>query len=116
MDITQEVEAIKKELVDLIIKHLEQNKIQTVQAQKLAADFLAALPMKDQKDLLDKLQKLGDSYQEMREIYVKELAKYNEEQREHALLRMRNSIAEGNIEHAISVAKSLHESPSGGVQ
>jgi len=32
-DITEEVEAIKKELVDLIIKHLEQNKIQTVQAQ-----------------------------------------------------------------------------------
>ncbi len=107
MDLQQEVEQIKKELVDLIIKHLEQHKIHTDQAQKLAADFLGELPMKDQKDMLEKLKKLGDTYMEMREIYVKELAKFNESEREHALLRMRNSIAEGNIEHAISVAKSL---------
>jgi hypothetical protein len=109
MDIQHEVEQIKKELVELITAHLKQNKIHADQAQKLAADFLAELPMKDQKDLLDKLKKLGSTYSEMREIYVKELAKFNEAEREHALLRMRNSIAEGNIEHAITVAKTLRE-------
>ncbi len=107
MDIQKEIEDIKKELVELIISHLKANKMEAQQAQKMANDFLGILPVKDQKDLLEKLKKLGDSYQEMRSLYVKELAKFNEEQREHALLKMRNSIAEGKIEDAINVAKQL---------
>ena len=55
MDIQKEVEQIKKELVDLIVLHLKANKMEAQTAQKLAADFLAILPVKDQKDLLDKL-------------------------------------------------------------
>lgn len=109
VDIQQEVESIKKELVDLIIALLKANKIEAQQAQKMAADFLAILPVKDQKDLLTKLKTLGDSYQEMRNFYVRELAKFNEEEREYALLQMRNAIAEGKIDHAISVAKKLQE-------
>ena len=115
MDIQQEVEQIKKELVDIIVLHLKQNKIHADQAQKLAADFLAELPIKDQKDMLEKLKKLGNTYMEMKEIYVKELAKFNEAEREHALLRMRNSIAEGNIEHAINVAKTLQSNNANSV-
>jgi len=111
-NLKQEVEAIEQELTDLIVAHLEQNKLDAETAQKLAADFLAQLPMKDQKDLLEKLKKLGDTYTELREIYVKELAKFNESEREHALLNMRNAIAEGKIEHAIGVAKSLQAKQS----
>lgn len=107
MDIQKEVDEIKKELVELIIAHLKANKMQSETAQKLAADFLSVLPVKDQRDLLEKLKKLGDTYQEMRQIYVRELTKYNEEEREHALLQMRNAIAEGKIENAIQVAKQL---------
>lgn len=107
MDLQIEVEEIKKELVALIVSHLEANKMEAEQAQKLAADFLAILPVNDHKDLLAKLKQLGETYQEMRPIYVRELTKYNEAEREYTLLQMRNLIAEGNIEHAITVAKQL---------
>ena len=109
MDIQYEVERIKKELVDLIVIRLKENKMEAEKAQKLAADFLAILPVNDQKDLLIKLKQLGETYQEMREFYVQELTKYNEEQREHALLQMRNAIAEGKIENAIQVAKQMQQ-------
>lgn len=109
IDIQREIEEIKKELVTLIVEHLKANKMQAQQAQKLASDFLAVLPIKDQRDLLEKLKQLGDVYQEMREIYLKELTKINEEEREHALLQMRNAIAEGKIEQAITVAKAMNK-------
>ena len=56
MDIQQEVEEVKRELVELIIKHLRENKIPVDKAKKLAADFLNVLPISDQQDLLEKLK------------------------------------------------------------
>ena len=53
MDIQQEVEEVKRELVELIIKHLRENKIPVDKAKKLAADFLNVLPISDQQDLLE---------------------------------------------------------------
>jgi hypothetical protein len=105
MNIQQEIEIIKKELVELILAHLKANKMEAEQAQKLAADFLAVLPVQDQKDLLAKLKQLGETYQEIRPLYVKELTKVTESDRESRLLQMRNAIAGGNIEQAIQVAK-----------
>jgi len=112
MDIKQEVEVIKKELVELIIAHLRENKIEVQTAQKMAGDFLAVLPIQDQRDLLTKLKQLGDTYMTVRELYLKELTKINEIEREEALIQMRNAIAQGNIEHAIGVAKVINASAS----
>ena len=106
MDLQQEVEAIKAELVALIVKHLKENKIELEKARKLAADFLQVLPVRDQQDLLLKLKNLGEEYAEAREIYVREMGKFNEEVRHKALSQMHDLIKSGNIEAAISVAKT----------
>ncbi len=107
MDIQEEVEEVKRELVELIIKHLRENKIPADKAKQLAKDFLNILPVNDQKDLLNKLKNLGDSYEEAKEIYVNELAKTSEEDKERALSQMRDHIKLGNINEAIEAAKAL---------
>lgn len=107
MDITKELVAVKKELADLISLHLEQQKIDPVHAQQQVTDFLNLLPIEDQQDLLIKLKKLGETYQEARMVYLNELTKINKHNREEALLQMRNAIALGNIDHAIQVAKAF---------
>lgn len=109
MDIQQEVEAIKQELVDLIVLHLKENKIEIGNARKLAGDFLKILPVRDQQDLLLKLKNLGGEYAEARQIYVNELGKVNEEIRHQALSQMHDLIKSGKIEDAIAVAKKTRE-------
>ncbi len=109
MDIQQEVEEVKKELVELIIKHLREKKLPTEKAKKLAGDFLNVLPINDQQDLLAKLKNLGQEYQEAREIYVEELKKTSEEQRDQTLSEMRDHIKQGNIDKAIEVANVLNK-------
>lgn len=111
MNITLEVEEVKKELLELIIEHLKQNKIQAEAAQQLARDFLAVLPIKDQADLLSKLKKLGQKYPEAEKVYLDELSKASDEKRDQALTQMRDFIKQGNIEAAISTAKTLTQPP-----
>lgn len=111
MDITQEVEEVKKELLELIIEHLKQNKIQADQAQQLARDFLAILPIRDQADLLGKLKNLGEKYKEANEVYLDELSKASDEKRDQALSMMRDYIKQGNIDQAIQTAKTLTQAP-----
>lgn len=108
MDIQQEVEEVKRELVELIIKHLRENKMPVDKAKKLAADFLNVLPISDQQDLLEKLKNLGKDYEEAKEIYVEELRKTSEDQRDQTLLQMRDHIKQGNIDRAVEAAKSLN--------
>ena len=110
MDIIQEVNVVEKELLGLIISHLENNQLDAQKAQSLAKDFLATLPIADQQDLLTKLKHLGDSYQEAKEVYVEELSKVSNQQRDQALTKMRDAIKQGRIEHAVTVAKSLQQS------
>jgi len=113
MDLQQEVEEVKKELVALIVKHLKENKIEIAKARKLAGDFLAILPVRDQQDLLLKLKDLGKEYAEARQIYIQQLGKFNEEQRSKAIERMHTLIRLGKIEDAIAVARAVqkvHES------
>lgn len=106
MNIEEEVEIIKKELIDIIIQHLRENKLDLEKAQKLASDFLEELPIQDQKDLLKKLKELGEKYKEVEEIYVEELGKAEQEKRNTALNTMRDYIKQGKIEDAITIAKS----------
>lgn len=109
MDINQEVTLVEKELLELILQHLENNKIDADKAQSLAKDFLAILPVADQRDLLEKLQNLSNSYEEAKELYVDELSKISNQQRDQTLIQMRDAIQKGNIEHAITAAKSLQQ-------
>lgn len=109
MDLQQEVEAIKAELVALIVEHLKENKIEIAKARKLAGDFLLVLPVRDQQDLLLKLKNLGEEYAEAREIYVRELGKIYEEKRHEALSQMHGLIQKGKIEDAITVAKAMNK-------
>lgn len=107
MDVQEELNVIQKELLELIVVHLKENKMDAPTARKLAADFLAVLPIKDQQDLLNKLKNLGDTYPEAKHIYVQELEKVNKEKRDDILIQMRNFIQQGNMDQAITIAKSL---------
>ena len=109
MDIQQEVEEVKKELVELIIKHLRQNKLPAQKAKKLAEDFLNVLPISDQQDLLEKLKNLGENYLEAKEVYVDELKRISEEQRDQTLSQMRDHIKQGNIDKAVEAAGVLNK-------
>lgn len=107
MDINEEVEKIKQELLDLILDHLKKNKIETVKAQQQARDFLNSMPIADQKDLLSKLKTLGAKYTEAQSVYLHELEKSEAEKRDQALNLMRDYIHRGDIDNATLVAKSL---------
>lgn len=111
VDVVTEVEEVKKELLDLILDHLKRNKIQVELAQQQARDFLSVLPIKDQADLLAKLKSLGDKYTESEAVYLHELEKATDEKRDQALSLMRDHIQKGDINGAISIAKTLTQSP-----
>lgn len=107
MDINEETESIKKKLADMLIAHLKENKITPEKAKQLANDFLNALPIQDQKDLLTKLEKLGESYNEAKEIYVEELGRIEEEKAKQTLVKMRQHIQTGNVDKAVETARSM---------
>lgn len=96
---------VEKDLLYQIMLHMRQRKISKEQAQQLAKDFLALLPVLDKKDLLDKLYQLGQNNPEAKEVYIKYAAPYFEEERLKKLQLMTQHIKVGNIEEAIQVAK-----------
>ncbi len=105
-----DLESVEKELLELIVKHLKDNKITAVDAQNQAKEFLNLLPVTDQADLLNKLKVLGDKYEESNEVYLDELQKHSANERDKALDQMRSHIKSGNIEEAINAAKSIQKS------
>jgi hypothetical protein len=107
MDIQQRTQEVEKELLDIIVRHLEQNKIDSKTASKLAQDFLAVLPMRNQEDLLQKLKGLSTQYREAGEVYKYELAKEIRQKEEHAIDKIHGAIKQGNIDHALKIAHSL---------
>lgn len=109
MDLQQEIETIKKELVEIIIENLKTNNLSVDQAKQLAADFLTVLPIRSYEDLLNKLKKLGEEYKEAKEIYIDELTKISRAKDEEALNKMRDFIKLGKIEEAVSVAKAMEK-------
>lgn len=110
MDIQQKTQEIEQELLDSIITHLQQNKIDLPTASKMAREFLAVLPIRNQQDLLEKLKNLGRDYKEINQVYQKEYANTLRQKEEQALHQMQGAIQQGNIEHAIRVAQSLQNS------
>ncbi|HXS14720.1 MAG TPA: hypothetical protein VN711_01200 [Candidatus Saccharimonadales bacterium] len=113
MDLAEEVKQIEKELVELIIAHLKGNQIDVETARQQARDFLALLPVSDQKDLLSKLKELGDKYYEAKEIYAEELGKVEEAKRQQTLSQMRDYIQQGNLDSAIATAKAMYPEKGG---
>lgn len=101
----QDIEEVKRELVEIIIRHLRENKIDILTAQKLAQDFLAAISRNDQKDLLAKLKELGGRYKEAEELYVTESEKIETREKNEALSKMRDYIKKGQVGEAIRIAK-----------
>lgn len=108
MDIQQDVQVVEKELTDIIVQYLKENKMELLTAQKLAADFLAVLPIQSRADLLQKLKDLSTKYKEVKSVYTHALGKVIQENDEQRLTAMRDHIRQGNIEEAITVAKSMN--------
>jgi len=103
--IQDEVVDVEKELLNEIINRLNQDKMSPEDAQKIAKEFLALLPIHDQKDLLAKLYQLSKSNQGMQNIYLKYAQPYEENERQRKLALMSQHLHVGNIEEALSVAK-----------
>jgi hypothetical protein len=103
---------VERDLLEVIIQNLEQNKIDSDEAGKVAREFLSFLPLQDQKDLLEKLNKLSKDHRETKSLYLKYVKPYEEEERQRKLALMSEHIKNGKIEHAIAVAKEGKEIPS----
>lgn len=107
MDIAKDIEVVERELLEAIIDHLKNNKIDVGEARKLAQDFLATLPIQNRSELLAKLKALGETYDEAHAVYVKEFSKDSVTKTSETLDKMRDAIATGNMDNAIAHAKSL---------
>src|SRR5688572_30602066 len=103
---------IEKELLNEIIVRLKEDKMSPQEAQQLAKDFLALLPFHDQKDLLEKLKKLSQTNYAASGVYLHYATPHEEQERQQKLELMSKHIQEGNIEHALTVAKG--GTPNGG--
>jgi hypothetical protein len=101
------VEQIEKDLLDEILKNLEQNSITPEQAEKAAKEFLALLPIEDKHQLLEKLGKYSKMHVEGKNLYMKYAAPIEEEERQQKVAEMSAHIKNGKIEEAINVAKGV---------
>lgn len=98
---------VEKDLLDAIISNLKENRITEEQGRAMAQEFLALLPLQDKKDLLDKLYKFSQEHVEAKAMYLKYAKPYEEEDRLKKLELMSQHIQNGNIEHALNVAKGV---------
>ena len=96
---------VEKELLDVIIARLDQEKMSPEEAQKLAQEFLSFLPIQDQRDLLTKLLKLSQDNPSTKGIYLTYAKPYEENERERKLKLMSEHLHKGEIEHALTVAQ-----------
>lgn len=96
---------VEKELMLAIIANMKADRLSEVQARQLAREFLTLLPMQDKHDLMDKLYKFSKTHVEAKGVYLKYAKPFEEEDRLKKLELMSQHIQDGNIEHAITVAK-----------
>ena len=96
---------IENELLQIIIDNLDQEKMTVEDAQKIAQEFLALLPLQDKQDLLDKLYKFGLGHAETKSLYIKYAKPIEEEDRQKKLALMSEHIKNGQLDHALAVAK-----------
>jgi hypothetical protein len=99
------VSDVEKELLQVIIDHMKDNSMTEEQARTVAQEFLALLPMHDKKDLLTKLYDFSQKHVETKSLYLKYAKPYEEEERQRKLTLMSEHIKNGQIEHALTVAK-----------
>jgi CCR4-NOT transcriptional regulation complex NOT5 subunit len=104
-DMQEAVIDIEKELLVEIMSNLDNNHISPEEAEKLAKEFLSYLPIQDQKDLLEKLARLSQKNKEAQGIYLKYAQPVEEDERQKKLTLMSEHLQQGNIEHALTVAK-----------
>ena len=102
---------IENELLQIITDNLDQEKMTVEDAQKIAKEFLALLPLQDKHDLLNKLYKFGLGHTETKGLYLKYAKPIEEEERQKKLTLMSEHIKNGQLEHALAVAKG-EPSPS----
>ncbi|HEX8932198.1 MAG TPA: hypothetical protein VF810_03530 [Patescibacteria group bacterium] len=98
-------EDIEKDLFDEIVRNLDQATITAEEAQSVAQEFFALLPLQDKKDLLDKLYKLSVDHTETRNLYLKFAKPIEENDRQQKLALMSQHIINGQLDHALAVAK-----------
>lgn len=98
---------IEKDLLQAIITNLKQNRMTEDQGRQMAKEFLTLLPMQDKRDLLDKLYKFSQAHIEAKGTYLKYAKPLEEEDRLKKLELMSQHIQNGNIDHAINVAKGV---------
>lgn len=104
-DVQKLVRSVEKDLLYEIVMNLRQQLVSKAEVQRLAKDFLAMLPIKDEKDMIEKLKILGRKYPEVRNLYVKYGIQYHEKSKAEVLELMEKYIGDGQIEQAIEVAK-----------
>lgn len=109
MNLQEEIKHRESELVELIARYLEENTLDPEKAQALARDFLAILPIESQKELIEKLKTLGETQNEIKEIYVEELSKISDIDRAEKLKKMRDLIKNGKMEEAIATGRTLKQ-------
>lgn len=101
-ELTEEVE---NEILQVIIKYLDHERMTEEQASQLAREFLTLLPIKDKTDLLTKLKTFSTIHTETKSVYLKYALPYEEAERQRKLALMSHHIRNGQIDHALSVAK-----------
>lgn len=103
--VSQVVESVEKDLLGEIVSSLKRNKIDQAKAQSLAGEFLSYLPPKDFAGMIAILQKMSTNYSEARDVLIKYQG-ITQKSRDLAKAKlMAQHINEGNIEHAIKIAK-----------
>lgn len=102
------LDQVEKDLLDAIVDNLTQNKMTPEQAEKTAKEFLALLPIQDKHDLLEKLGKFSKTHNEGKSLYIKYGAPIEDEERQKKLQLMSDHIKNGQIEHALNVAKGVN--------
>lgn len=98
-------EAIEKELLDLILKHMEEGTLELEKAQEISKEYLALLPFHDKTELLKKFGTLSDKYQEAQSVYAKFAGSVEKEDSAEKIELMSQHIKTGNIEEALKIAK-----------
>ncbi|MEK7571291.1 MAG: hypothetical protein AAB553_03370 [Patescibacteria group bacterium] len=96
---------VEKDLLAEIMKNLRENTITPQDAQEVAKEFLALLPMQDKHDLLTKLRNLSTENREVTGVYLKYAKPFEDEERKEKLHLMSEHIKNGAIEEALAVAK-----------
>jgi hypothetical protein len=96
---------IEKTLIDEIFKRIDQEKITVEHAQKLTDEFLALLPVEDQKELLEKLRTLSQTNSDAQGVFLDYIKSSEAQETSTKLDSMSKHLHQGNIEQALAIVK-----------